>query len=773
MPRIVRTQYEYEGQIREQITVVEDDPLPVWGSGVKLDLVGKERARIDGVDRLTGRATYTVDVHVPGLLHGKILRSPWAHAAIEAIDTSEAKEMAGVHLVWTAADLPPDAPPGILASEKVIFPGEEVALVVAETEEIAWEALRRIRVRYRPLPPILTVEEALAEDAPPVVPGGNLEKGQPVVRKAGDPEEGFRQAEVVVEGTYETPFELHNAMEPHGVVAHFEGQRLTVWESTQSVSGLRQGLARTYGLPLENIRVICQYMGGGFGAKFGPYRYTHLAVLASRALGHPVRIVLDRKEENLATGNRPKTIQHLRLGATSPGDLVALTVKAYELQGAGGHGGNVTGPAWEQYDIPHVLTEEYGVFFHGGPSCSFRAPGFPEGSFALESAMDDLAHRLKMDPIELRIRHFSKKRRDGTPWARNSLAELCRVGAEKFGWSKRGPAADPRELAQRWQRGETGKLRGMGMATGIWVSAGWPPAYAWVRVQHDGSISVTSATQDIGTGTKTALAMVAAEELGVPLEWIQMRIGDTEMAPFGTGSGGSGTLSSMAPAVRLAAHEARQQLLSLAADFFSVPADAIALKDGILQAPRKDPLSVRDFLRQIGPVDIVGRGSRAPNPTDVAALSVAAHFAEVEVDLSTGFIRVVRYLAVHDSGRVINPLTMRSQIHGGILFGLGMALMENRRHDPTTGRVLTTNLEHYLLPTVADVPDIEVVLMDWPHDRLNSSGALGIGEPPVIPAAPAIANAVFHATGVRLMKAPFRPGDILAGWQHVLEEVKV
>lgn len=770
MPRIVKTQYEYEGRIREQITVVEEDALPRWGRDAELQLVGRPQPRVDGAARVTGAARYTADVYLPGMLFAKVLRSPHARARVRRIDTSRAEALPGVRLVLTADTLPD----GILKRgpnplvKEVRFAGEEVALVVADEEETAYDALRLIEVEYEVLPPVLTWEQALAEGAPPVTERGNVEGGQPVVKTYGDVDRGLAEADVVIERIYTTQVELHNALEPHGTVAMWEGDRLTVWESTQSVSGVRKGLAQAYGLPDEDVRVICEYMGGGFGAKFGPHRHTHLAVIAARILGRPVRLVLDRRDEDLATGNRPATVQKLRIGARRDGTLTAIDLVSYQIQGAGGTGGAVGGPVRDQYRCPNVRTVEYGVYTNSGPSTSFRAPGYPEGAFALESALDELAEQLGLDPLELRRRNFTETRRDGKRYAQSSFLEAYEVGAKAFGWSGRPKPPDPAELWRRRERGEPLVVRGVGVAAGMWGSAGWPPAYAWVQLHHDGTATVTSATQDIGTGTKTALAMVAAEELGYRLDDIRMRFGDTDMAPWGTGSGGSGTTSSMAPAVRAAAADARQQLLQLVADFFEVDPSRVTLREGVLRVEGAGadggPVErrVADFFRDIGPINIVGRGGRAPNPSDLAAISIAVHFAEVSVDVQTGRVVVERILAVHESGRVINPLTMTAQIEGGVLFGVGFALAEERRLDPRHGWVLNPDLESYKILTVKDTPRIETIVLNRPDDQLNNSAVKGIGEPPVIPPAAAIANAVYNATGLRFRDLPITPEKVLA-----------
>ena len=758
MPKIVRTTYEYEGRPRERIAVVEEDDLAPWGPGTQLHAVGQAHQRVDAAQRVAGTARFTADVQLPGMLYAAILRSPHARARVRAIDATAAAALPGVALVLTPERIPDDLPQPL--QRDLHFHGEEVAAVVAESPELAQDALEALVVDYEVLAPVLTSEQARADGAALATDRGNLGNGgKAQVWQHGEPERGLAEAEVVVEHRYTTQVELHTALEPHGTVAWWEPDRLTVWESTQDIGSVQAGLCKAYGLPAAQVRVIAEYIGGGFGAKFGPDRHTHVAVIASRMLGRPVHLLLDRHAENLATGNRPATVQDLRLGARRDGRLTCMTLRSDTLDGAGGGGGTVGGPVRDLYQCEHVRTEEWAVFTNAGPSSAFRAPGYPEGAFALESAMDELAATLGIDPLELRRINHAETRR-GQPFSSNSLLEAYRVGAEAIGWERRAALT----------AANAGKRRriGLGVAAGCWGSAGWPPAHAWVQLHPDGTATVTSATQDIGTGSKTALALCAAEELGLPVDHIGMRIGDTANAPYGTGSGGSGTVASMAPAVRSAAAEAKRQLLEIAAAYLDVPADALSVRDGVISGAGPDrALAVRELLRRLGPVNIIGRGGRAPNPRGLAVLAAAVHFAEVEVDTLTGLVTPLRVVAVHESGRVINPLTMSAQIEGGVVFGTGYALLEERLQDPLTGRILNANLEDYKICTVMDVPQVQAVMLDRPDERLNSAGVKGIGEPPVIPPAPALCNAVFHATGVRALDLPITRARMLAGLAEV------
>jgi len=745
-----------------EVTVPETEP-PIWDADARLRVIGSGVPRLDGVAKVTGKARYSFDINLPGMLHGRVLGSPHPHARILSIDASAARKMRGVRAVITLETPDPFAaleekdetgkavekeggpstPPD--PHRRLLYAGEEVAAVAADTLDIATDALQRIAVEYEVLPHVTDLEAARRDDAPRVFPQGNV---QPVsTRKRGDIEAGFREAETVVEATYRTPVALHNALETHGAVARWEGSQLTVWSSTQGVFGVRDDMAKFFDIPPDNVRVISEYLGGGFGAKFGAGTAGVIAAMLARKAGAPVKLMLDRHEENLGTGNRPSSVQILRIGARRDGHLTALHLRSYGTGGIAG-GAGVGGPAWLLYACPNVLIEEQDVHTHAGPSMPFRAPGFPQGSFALESTLDELADRLKIDPLLLR-------RRNEIDRPARALPKQYDLAARAIGWEKRRP---PEPGARR--RG--GVRRGFGMGAAIWGMYGGPPADATVRISSDGAVECVCGTQDIGTGTRTAMAVVTAEVLGLPPASIRVVLGDTETKMYSPASGGSVTLTSILPAIRSAAEEAKRKLVQAAAPALGAEPAAIDLADGQLRVRGTD--RVMPFARaaaRLGTAVISAQASRAENYEGRGGESYGAQFAEVEVDTDTGRVRVLRIAAAHDAGRTINRLTAESQVNGGVIMGLSYALLEERVIDHPTGIVLNANLEDYKIAGTMEMPEIIPIMVEV-YDPANNVGVKGLGEPPVVPTAAAIANAVSNAIGVRVRELPITPERVLA-----------
>ena len=730
-----------------------------WG---ETTVVGQRLPRVDAYERVSGTAVYPLDVILPDMLYAGILRCPHAHARVKRVDLSRAQGMPGVRAVIAAGSPGTDIPWyhargqafSRLFDQHCRHEGEEVAAVAAETPYQVYDALRAIEVEYEVLPFVVDAEKATAAGAPSVHESGNR-VGEPSVYERGDVAAGFAAAAAVVEMTFRTPCELHTPMEVHGSVVRWDGHRLTVWDTTQGVFAVQAEVARALGLPLAHVRVIGQYMGGGFGSKLEAGKYTVIAALLARLTARPVKLFLPREDVFRVTGNRPANLMTVKLAAARDGTLTALEFSSLGSGGAYPASAATSFMATELYACPNVRTRDETVFTHTGRARPMRAPGYPQCAWALEQAMDELARTLGMDPLALRLKNVpaTAQRRGNLPYSTAGLAECLRRGAEAFGWDK----------ARRPQsRGS--KRRGVGVAACFWGYAGGPPSTVIVKLFADGSVNLNMGASDIGTGTKTVMAQVVAEELGVPVERISLEHADTLTTQYATPSGGSKTVPSDTPAARAAALEVRRQLLALAAEEMKVPAEKLTLRGGQVVSQEDPnlarPLSALTGLQRQGV--LVGLGTRAPNPEGVVTAPFAAHFAEVEVDTATGEVRVLRVVAAQDSGRVLNRLTFDNQTFGGVVMGIGFGLTEERVLDRHTGKMVNANWHDYKIPTMLDVPtQQQCVPIDRPDDTFNSTGTKGLGEPATIPTAAAIANAVFHATGVRVTEAPITPARFL------------
>jgi CO/xanthine dehydrogenase Mo-binding subunit len=717
--RLIRTEKEVEGRREEVWLVVDEDALEQWPAG-PLDVVGRPATRNDGLARARGQARYTADVSFPGMLHAAVLRSPHAHARVKRLELAPALAAPGVR----AAIGPSEAPE---LTDDCAYEGAPVAAVCADTLREARAALALADVEWEVLEPLLDPEEAIAR--------GSL-IDEPRVHERGEFERGLAEADVVVEATYRTQTVLHNSMETHQSVCRWEGDVLEVYTSTQYVWGVRKEVADALGLPADKVRVVCEYMGGGFGSKNSPGEYTFVAAELARRTGRAVRCALTRREEHVAAGNRNSTIQRYTIGARSDGTLTALGGEFVNLVGAGGWNAMTEGPLLMLYDCPNLKATTHGARLNLPPAKAFRAPGFVEGTFGLECALDELAARLELDPLELRRRNHADNEPGGDrPYSSKNLVE-CYRRAEPH-WERRHEVR---------ARSTATVKRGVGMASQVWFGGGGPPSYAWIRVGSDARATVVTAMQDVGTGTKTAMAMVAAEELGIPVEHVTVAVGDSLRGPYATLSAGSSTTPSIAPAVRAAAADAKRQIVEMAEQRYGENAG----KHGIAE-----------LLSVLGNAQILGVGSRGPNPTGMTVLTFGVQVADVAVDVETGEVTVERIAAIHDVGRVINPLGASSQVEGGIIQGVGHTLSEERLLDPTSGDVLTTTLDGYKMPTIADVPEIVTELIDEPDTQLTNLGSKGIGEPPIIPVAAAIANAIRDATGADVRSLPITREEML------------
>ena len=742
MARLIRTEKEVEGRYTELGVVVAAAPLARGPAGPRV-VVGRPAARAAGPQRARGEARYTADVVLPGMLHAAVLRSPHAHARVRRLDLAPLLAAPGVRTA-----LGPDDS-DVLTGEPG-YEGAPVAAVAADTHAQARAALELAEVEWEVLEPLLDPDEAVAR--------GQL-IDEPDRYERGDVEHGLAEADVVVEAEYRTATVLHNALETHQAVCAWEGDELTVYISTQWIWGVRKDLAERLGLPPDKVRVVCEYRGGGFGAKGDPGDHTYLAAELARRTGRPVRCALARREENLASGNRNATIQRLRAGARADGSLTVLEGEFVMAVGWDGFVSSTAGPMKMLYACDNVRTTEVGAKLNTGPNDAFRAPGFVEGTFGLECLLDELAAKLELDPLELRRRNGADADPvDGRPFSAKNLAE-CDRRAEPH-WARRDEVR---------ARSEGPWRRGVGLASQIWFGGGGPPSYAWVRVGSDGSATVVTAMQDIGTGTRTAMAQIAAEELGLPLERVTVSLGDSARGPYAAISAGSSTTPSMGPAVRAAAADAARQILEIAAQRFQLEERLLSLRDGRIVSEDGGSWALEEVTGLLGDAQILAKGSRGPNPAGMRVLTFGVQVAEVAVDVETGEIRVERIAAIHDVGRVVNPLGASSQVEGGIVQGIGHTLSEQRLLDPESGGALTVTLDAYKLPTIADVPEIVTDLLDVPDDHLTSLGSKGLGEPPIIPTAAAIANAIRDATGADVRSLPITREEMLRALREARE----
>lgn len=734
MARLIQTQKEVEGRYETVWIVVEEDVLDQWPAG-PLDVVGRPAQRKSGRARARGQAQYTADVRLPGMLHAAVLRSPHGHARVRSIDLAPALEAPGVRAVIGPGEADE-------LDELAGYHGAPVAAVAADTEAQARAALARIVVDWEVRDVLLDPEEAVRQ--------GQLTT-DPRRYSRGDVAAALAEAPVVVEAEYTTQTVLHNALETHQSVCAWEGDSLVVYTSTQDMWGVRREVADKLGLPRDSVQVICEYMGGGFGAKNDAGHYTFVAAELARRTGRPVRCALSRREENFASGNRNATIQRLTVGARADGTIIALKGEYVASIGWTGWLASTAGPMQSLYACENVETVEYGAKLNTPPMAAFRAPGFVEGTFGLERLVDELAAKLEIDPLELRQRNYAEA--DPGSGARYSAKNLLEC------YRRAEPAWERRHDVRA--RSEGPWRRGVGVASQIWYGGGGPPSYAWLRIGSDARATVVTAMQDIGTGTRTAMSQIAAEQLGLPLDRVDVALGDTSRGPYAVAAAGSSTTPSMGPAVRAAAADAARQIREIAGDRYERAADDLVLRDGRIHAPDGESWPLEDLLGLLGSGQILGQGARGPNPTSMGVHTFGVQVAEVAVDTETGEVRVERISAIHDVGRIINPLGASSQIEGGIVQGIGHTLSEERLLDPATGSVLTQTLDSYRMPTIADIPEISCEFVDQPDPNLTSLGSKGLGEPPIIPVSAAIANAIRDATGADVRSLPIDREEML------------
>jgi xanthine dehydrogenase YagR molybdenum-binding subunit len=685
-------------------------------------LLGTRISRVDGPLKTTGRARYSYDISRPGMLYGRILRSPHAHARVRTIDASGAEKAPGVKAVLVT----------IKPGDKVLYPGEEIGALAAATEQQAADALRMIKVDWEVLPPLATVEQSMRPEAPQVFTPANTRRGS--AQEDGNLDEGFKAAAFTVDATYSTQVQTHTSLETHGCVCEWDGDKLTAWVSTQAVHGTREGFAQGLKIPQANVRVITEFMGGGFGSKFGPDIQGLLCARLAKAANAPVKLMLDRKEEHLATGNRPSAFAKVKAGVAADGKLTAFEATTW---GTGGAGAGSDYPLPYIYVFPNRRRQHTDVYINSGQQRAMRAPGHPQGCFVTEVLMDELADQVRMDPMEFRLKNLP-------PLAPNAMwGKYFPMGAERINWKARHPTGDPTPGPIK---------RGLGCSANRWGGAG-TGARAHCEINADGSVVMRCGTQDIGTANRTIMAIVVAETLGLELAQVTIELGDSNY-PFAPGSGGSTTAAAVMPAMRVTAGKARDALFErIAPELGMAPADLRIGVGTVIAGSRT--LSWRDATKMLGtvPVSVDGQWERGLSGGGTSGVQ----FAEVEVDIETGISKVRKIVCVQDCGLIVDLKTAETQCYGGIISGVNYAVFEERILDRNTANMVNPNMEWYHMAGQSDIPEIDVVLVDQPE-----RGVIGIGEPPAVATAAAIANAIRNATGVTLRHIPITPDKLLA-----------
>ncbi len=706
--------------------------------------IGQPVSRVDGRRKVTGAATYAAEFNAPGLIHAAVVRSTVANGRIASIDAASAERAPGVVAVLTHRNAPrlayrphkgfTDPRVGerlhVLQDDRVHHQGQPIGLVVAGTLEQAIHAASLVRVTYTP--EAATTDITRVEPVQPTQQKTDQGSTQPPGTQRGDPERALAGAEVKVDQTYVIPRENHNPIEMHATIAAWDGDRLTLWDKTQWVGGVAEEIAAVFGIAAENVHVVSPFVGGAFGSGLRAWPHVTLAALGARVAGRPVKLMLSRREMYYGTGFRPHTVQRLALGASRDGRLAAIVHDAHHETST-----------YEEYtealldatrflhSCPNVYTRDRLARMNVHTPTWMRAPGEASGVFPLECAMDELAVALNMDPVELRLRNEPERDEfKKLPFSSRSTRECYRAAAERFGWSRRTP--EPRSMRDgRW-------LIGWGMASATYPT-NFAPASAMARLLPDGTAEVASAASDMGPGTWTSMTQVAADTLGLPIERVKFTLGDSRL-PRTPPHGGSMTMASIGSAVQAACRKARE--------------DALA---------RGGANDLAEAMRRIGqPVE-----ASADSKPDDASQRFSMHafgavFVEVAVDPDLGETRVRRIVGAYGVGRIVNPKTSRSQCIGGMVGGIGMALMEHSVVDPRNGRIANANLAEYAVPVHADAPPVMETIFVEEHDpHVNPLGVKGLGEVAIVGVASAITNAIFHATGKRIRELPVTPDKLL------------
>ncbi len=727
---------------------------------------GQGMPRIDGLAKATGAARYTFDLSMPDMVYGVVVGATIAHGTVRAVDHAPAQAISGVLLVLSAENCPPtpapdpEQKPFVWFNPTIDFDGQPVAFVVATTRAAAEDGARALRISYDTLPHHATLRDGLAVGQSEDPDGGNITNDMWGAHyRRGDVAVGWAESTTRIEAEYAIAPEAHTPWETFATLAHWTGDMLTVYESTQTVDGIRGQLATALGVNKDQVRVIAEYIGGGFGAKFDALPQCPLAAFAARQLGRPVKAWLSREQAFRLGRYRPATIHQLRIGATADGQLRVID-HTCQSQGAIGDDYYDYGAMTARflYASPHVASVHRIVRTHFVPPTAMRGPGVFQAQFALESAMDELANQLGIDPIALRrlnqvfINPMTEK-----PYSTQSMLTCLDRGATLIGWGRRAPTpATPIR---------SGIRRGLGVAVAYWPTFRGKSTTG-ITLDAEGSVIIRTSSVDIGTGQYTILAQVAADALGVDPQDIVVRLGDTTL-PTGIGAGGSMAASATANATHLAALALRERILTAALAMAESPFAGCVIED--LTIAGKHVTHRADKTRAITLATLARANDGAisteatwkPEQTTTELADFGAHFAEVEVDCETGQTRVVRFVAVHDSGRVLNANTFRNQLYGGIIWGISAALMEELTVDARQGRMTNASLAGYHIPTALDIDDITVEWIDEPDTDANALGVKGVGEVGITGTAPAIGNAIANATGVRLRSIPFTPRRVL------------
>ena len=742
----------------------------------RLEAVGGRLSRVDGPAKITGAAHYAVEQQLEGLTHAVLVGATIAAGKVTAIDTRAAETAPGVLAVLTpdtimalkgASDWlgnPPSQPTYCPLAREVTFSGQHVAAVVAETFEQAVAAAALVKVSYDETPAIVDLSDGKAGDGILI---------DAMTKEWGDAEAAFAEAPVRVCAAYNTPREFQVAMEPHGLIARWEGNELTIWEPSQWLDGMARTYAEWFGVPFENVRLVSPYIGGGFGSKALALAHSAVAAAAAKMLGRPVKLVLNRPQNFTSYGGRAATRQTVAIGADRQGKIQSIVHRGVNETAVDGMWVEPLGSVTSiMYATPNFSSKQNVVRVNTVVPGAKRAPGENPSAFGIECAIDELAHELGIDPLEMRLINYAEQDPHAKkPWSTRQLREAFAVGAEAFGWAKRSPA--PRSMRDGHQ------LIGWGVAAGTYPVRR-AHGEAVVKLLADGSVEVESSSIDMGQGTYTILAQTAAETLGVPLEQVSVKLGDSHFARAGV-TGGSRLAGVMTGAVYKAAGQALDELIGLAlsdprSPFHGLQANTLVVRDGRIASPRGDgpELSIAAFLSAVGRDRIEAKGDTVPanftpeqryNYTTIAVAiphtegdysrhSWCAHFVEVRVDEDFGTVRVSRVVSALDSGRLYNPKLAESQWKGGIIMGIGQALLEEGVVDRRHGRIVNGNLADYMLPTNADIPDIQTISVGIPDPHSSALGGKGVGELGIVGVAPAIANAVFHATGKRVRDLP-------------------